>query len=298
MEIPFEVMSMALEAVRGTPETAPVRRMNMAGTILPSLTMYRGKDFRGTLAANYRHKITRKGSSWQAEGEADPNTLPYWLNMAVRGDVTTPTTPSGATLTRMWAFSRALTADSLESATVWWGDPNIQYFRSDYCMLDEMVITNDATSEDGVAMITLKGQGGFPVQVANPTLPASIAGDFLAGLNMALWIDTSSAMGTTAVTGRLLGVEHTIPTGRTYKHVAGGPLAALDYGTVGIDKSAPTTKLTLEVPDMAQYDLWAAGDTVKCRVIHYGSLIEQTAGPTLWYNYLNVDTVGPSDNRP
>ena len=72
-EIPFETFSLALEATRNTPVTPPTHAMNMAGVIKPVVTQYRPKEQRGTLVANYRHKITRKLCTWSADNDADVN---------------------------------------------------------------------------------------------------------------------------------------------------------------------------------------------------------------------------------
>lgn len=289
-EIPFEQFCGVIESTRGTAITTPTHMLSTPGTIKPQITRYRPVEARGTLVANYRTKAVRQWAEWECSGDVDVNYIAFWLYLFVKNAVT-PTTPGGGTLSRLWTFTRAITADSLASATFTWFDPNLNMLRSPYCMGDELVIENDATGE-GVATFSAKGMGQFPTKVTAPTIPASIAGDTLPGQMMQLWIDSASAIGTTAITGRLLKAKHTIKTGVTYKYVAAGPTASLSFTLTGRTAiESVTTELEFEMIDYTQYDLWAASTDLKVRVRHNGALIEGSL-----YNYLEVDQYGPFDN--
>jgi hypothetical protein len=291
-EIAFETLRLALESTRGTAITTPTHLLNLPGTITPDVTVYKPKEARGTRVANYRDVVTRQGAAWEAEGDADANILPLLLNMAVVAN-SSPSTPSGATLSRLWAFVGTITGDDLKSATAWWGDPALSQLRSDFVMLDELVFENDASGEE-VATVSAKGLGGFPTKISAPAATAAIAGATFPGQLMQCWIDTSSAIGTTAISGRLISAKHTIATGVKYKYVAGGPAASMDFSLIGREQNvALTTELKLELIDQTQYDLWAAATSLKVRVRHNGALIESTAGPVNWYNYAEFDTYGP-----
>lgn len=291
-EIPFETLLGAHEGTRGTAVSPPTHMLNLPGALTPTKTLYRPDEARGTLGKNYRSAVTRRGSEFETDATAaDGNLLPWWLNLAVRGGVTTPTTPVGGTLSRLWQFTRNLTADDIRSATLYFGDPNLQVWQADFCMVDEITLENDATDDEGVLMFEVKGQGGKPIAVADPTVPASIVGQIYPAQLMQCWIDVASAIGTTAITGRLLSAKHTITTGVTYKHVAGGPAANLDFALVGRERiSAITTELLLELPDLTEYNQWEANNTIRCRVRHNGPLIEGSL-----YHYIEVDTYGPFD---
>lgn len=294
-EIPFETFRVALEATRGTAESAPTHLLNLAGKITPNITRYRPSEARGTRARNYRSVDTRKGAEWEAEGDADVNMAAVLLNMGV-APVTSPSTPASATLSRLWAFVPNISADNIKSATAWWGDPALDQLLSDYCMLDELVFENDASGEE-VLTVSAKGMGGFPSKVSAPGATAAIAGATMPGQLMQCWIDTGSAIGTTAISGRLISAKHTIRTGTTYKYIAAGPAAALDYGLIGREVVVGmTTELKLELIDYTQYDLWAAGTILKCRTRHNGSLIETVAGPLNFYNYMDFDVYGPAED--
>ena len=288
-EIPFERLMAAIEATRGTAAGAPTHLIHLGGTVKPVKSVRRPVERRGTLARNYRSVVTRRGNEWETEEEAiDTNIAPFILNTVVAGNVTSPTTPGGATNARLWTFLRSITADDIEALTLWFGDPNVQTFRAAYCMADELSITSDASDEEGVVVFTLKGMGGQVTRVSNPTVPASIAGVMLPSQMMEVFIDTNPAnIGTTALVTRVISVEHTIPTGVTYKHTGGGATSTMDHSHTGREQTSPTTKLVLEMPDTDEYELFENHTLLACRVRHNGALIE--AG---FNHFLEVDIYG------
>lgn len=292
-EITFETFSMALEATRGTAVTPPTHAIPMAGVIKPYVGHHRPKESRGTRAMNYRHKIVRKNATWLADGDADVNYLPFLLNLAVVSN-TSPTTPTNGVLTRLWTFTPSIVSDTIKAGTAYWGDPAINQLQSPFCVLEELVFENDGTSE-GVATLAVKGGGRFPTKVSPPTAPASIAGDTLPGMEMQLWVDTSSVIGTTAITGRLLKAKHTISTGVTYKYIADGPTSTFGFTSIGrMPVVGLKTELEFEFPDFNQYDQWAAGTDLKVRVRHSGNLIESVTPD--YYNYAQFDSYGPYED--
>lgn len=292
-EIAFERLALALEATRGTPESAPTHTLNLKGTLTPNKFVYHPERHNGTLSmhADNDSTVTRTGSAFEGEGAVSVNELPVWLNMAL-APVTSPSTPGGATLTRLWEFVRSMTTDDLETATVWWGDPNVQVFSGDFLIIQEITFTNDATSEDGVLMMSVSGMAGEVSSVADPTYPAMLAGSTLPGMAMQLWVDTAT-IGTTAITGRLLTAEHTIRTGIVPKFVAVGPSGAKDYAIIGRQKVVGmTTRLTMELPDLTQYDQWVANTALKVRVRHSGLTPIEGA----FYPYVEFDAYGPFES--
>ena len=204
------------------------------------------------------------------------------------GAGTEVTTPDGATLSRLWTFTPTMTADDLEALTLWWGDPNVQLFRAGYCMPDELTISADAAGSDGVTM-GLSGMGLFPSKVADPVVPDMMNAPLLMPTAMQVWIDTAT-IGSTALTGRVVSAEVTVPSGITRKWLAAGPTSDLSFSRIGRDKRHAELRLVLEVPDMTQYDQWVAATTLKVRVRFNGSLIE--AG---FYYYVDFDIYGPFD---
>jgi hypothetical protein len=290
-ELAFESLSMALESTRGTAVTPPTRRLNMGGTITPMQELYRPPDQLGTLEEYYRSVVVRQWAEWEGSGGVDVTAMPFILNMAVKG-VTTPTTPTNGVLTRLWTFVPTLTADDLKTATLYWGDNvNALLWQGKYGTLDTMEITADASGTDGVT-IDLAGHTQFPTHLgANPTLPAITVGPALIPAAMQLWIDTSSAIGTTAITGRLVSVSVSVPTQFTYKYVATGPGGSVTYDHVGRARRHIEAKLRFELADAVQYDLFAAHTTCKTRIRFNGDLIESVTPD--YYNYLQFDIYGP-----
>lgn len=292
-EVAFEAFSGALESVHGTAIAAPTHRFNLLGTITPEQPRSRRSRSDGTLAEFYTSVITRKGAPWEAEGDLDVNTLPFWLECCVKGAATIAI-PSGGTNARTHTYTPTMTSDDLKSFTGFWGDPNwgasAKILQSAYAMVDSLTITNDAGSEDGATM-TLSGRGKFPVQLTPPAQPAFVVGGLIVGQRMDLWMDTSSAIGTTAITGRLVSAEHTLATGLSYKHLAGGTASDLSFTRHGRGKRHLETRIVMELADVTQYDLFVAGTVVKTRVRHNGgTVIEGTL-----YPYVQVDTYGPLD---
>lgn len=290
-EIAFERLLAALETTRGTAVNPPTRNLNLQGTITPQQSKYRPEESRGVLAATTRSKTVRRWVEWEASGGADTRELPFIASMVLKGGVTA-TTPSGATNARLWTFARAMTADNLKSATLYTGDPNTQEFQAPYCMADELVISADASGEDGVSL-SVKGMGQFWSKTAPSSAPAQNPGPLLAPGDMQVFIDTSSAIGTTELVGRVVSVGATIPTGVTYKYLASGPGGTLTYTRTGREKTSPELKVVFEFLDTAQYDLYADdnGDTVcKMRVLINGPIIEAALR-----HFIRIDMWGPLD---
>lgn len=199
------------------------------------------------------------------------------------------TTPVGATNSRLWTFAPTMDADDLDSMTLYWGDPNIQEFRAAYAMLDELSISADASGTDGVT-ISVSGQGQFPSKNAPGAVPSMLDGPMMLPGNMQLWIDTAT-IGSTAITGRVVSAEVTIPSGITRKWLAAGPASTLSFSSIGRGKRHVELKLVMELSDTTEYDQWAAETSLMTRLRINGPLIE--AG---FYHYFELDIYGPMDS--
>lgn len=295
-ELVFEYLALALESTKGTAVTPPTHYLPFAGSIKPIRTKYRTRDSNGQLAEVTRSKTVRADAEWSGEGGADPNYAPLLFNLLIKS-VTSPTTPTNGVLTRLWTFAPSMTTNAQKSATFYWGDPNVQIWQSAYCMAEELTVSGDASGEDAVTW-TVKGFGRFPSLVSAPSLPAQNVGDLLMPGAMQLWIDTSSAIGTTEVTGRLVTMEWTIPTGLIKKHYAGGPTGGLNFTKDGIGPRSAKLKFSVELDDVSigatkEYYQWAADTQLKVRSRFNGSFIESVTPD--YYSYLNMDIYGPLD---
>jgi len=290
VELAFETLLASIEATRGTAIAAPTHLIHLGGAVTPTKSVQRPAESRGTLAEAYRSITTRHGATFEiTEGPIDTRILPFLLSGILNGNVS-GTTPGGATNTREWAFARDITADDIESYTLWFGDSSVRQLIGAYAMFTEATLANDASTEDGV--LTFSGSGECRKLSTNSpadAAPAATAGAMLPGQMMSLFIDTSSAIGTTAVTGRLVSASHTLRTGVTFKYLGGGATSALDFSNTGRSRVIGiSTTLVMELPDFNQYDNWLAHDSLKVRVVHNGAVIEST-----FRHQVIVDTYGP-----
>lgn len=192
----------------------------------------------------------------------------------------------------LWVFTPTMDADDLQSLTLYWGDPGVQEFQAGYCMIDELTITGDTSGTDGV-QVSISGQGRFPSKTAPAGTPTGMAYPMLLPTAMQVWIDTA-VIGATALTGRVVSAEITIPSGVTRKWLASGPTGGLDFTTIGRGKRHAELKLVLELPDMTQYDQWVASDALKVRVRFSGPSINSYGSPAAaTYYYTEFDIYGP-----
>lgn len=270
-ELAFERFGYALESARGTAESVPTRALPLTGIIEPNQDIWVPDLKTGTLAKNYETAVVAQGAAWSADGPCDVNTLPDLLQMALKGGVSA-TTPVGGTDARNWLFVPDLTSDTLKTATMWWGDPTVQRFQSAFCTVDELTLKNNASGKDGLTM-SVKGMGLFP-ETTSDTIPDILSFPLFPAIQMQLWLDTSSAIATTAITGRVISAEATIPTGVSYKRLATGLSGNLGFSAIGRGKRSLKIKLVFEFADLAQYNLWINQSTVKARVQFNGPLIE------------------------
>ena len=293
--IAFENFYLGLEETRGT-AVAATHRIVTPGLLTPDRDPYRPEDVNGLLASRSRIAVIREETAWTADGAADAGILPIWLNMAVAAQ-DTPTTPTDAVLSRLWAFLPSMTADNIETATLYWNAGGNQTFRAPFCGIDSLTFTADTGSSDA-SQISISGMGNALEKVADVTPIAAISGSMFQPRRMDMWLDTgATAIGTTAVTGaKLVSAEHVINTGVTYKPNATGPANTLGHSRLGRDRSerGMVTTITVEFDDDDLYDLWKVQTHAKVRIRHYGSLIE-TEAATDFYNYVEFDTYGPLD---
>jgi hypothetical protein len=359
-EIAFEKLGLALESTRYTAENDPTHYANMTGTIAPQTEDYAPEESRGELEMHHRQERTREWGEWDGEGPLDVDLLPVLLNNVIT-KVTSPSTPGGATNSRLWEFVPNLTADDIDLMDIFWGDPNVQIFRGAAAFIEELNISFDATGTDGATQ-SVSGLCRFPVSggnvsgitQANPavvttekahglengdsvtfadvagmtdvngntytvanktdttfelsstdssafgaytsggtwqltgvTFPSQVTGPLMPAIWTQIWIDTSSAIGTTEVTGRLLSAEITIPSGIVPKYVAVGPGGSKTYSKIGLGKKTVNASIVFEVEDLTQYNHFRDDDDVKVRIRINGPLIE-----TGFYNYVEVDLYG------
>lgn len=285
-EIAFEELLFARETTRFTAVTPPTHYVTMTGMAMPEHTMAEPDESRGTLAKVYRSKTTDRRGALTAQGSLDPDLMPFLAQMFLNGSVTSPTTPGGGTLSKLWTFPRTIVSDNLLAATTYCGDPNVQIWQFPGTMITEVKISDDVAGNDAVSC-EISGFCAFPAKVSAPALPTQIVGDLLIGADKQVWLDTSSAIGTTEITTQVVRNELTVPTGAVPKKTASGPTGTRTITRVGRAKAAPEAIFEVEADNSTIYDIWAANTEVKLRVRYNGVLIEGVL-----YTYVQYDIYG------
>lgn len=289
MKIPFTYLAGAVEATKGTPVTPPTFYTNLAGELVPKFEYMRPDESAGVRARFTRKKAIRNWGEFSANGPLDAQVFFTFASMAVRGNVT-PSTPTSATLSRLWEFVPLMTSDNWKTATVFFGDPSLtNVLRGAYGFLKSLSVSQSA--REGVTL-TVSGESYLPTKVVAPTMPSQLFGSLVAGVNTALYLDTSSAIGTTLISSRLVSSEWSYDTGREARWLSQGPAGNKAFTDVVGAKSGVDLTFVLTMPDYTQYDLAAAGgQVVKARVRHHGDLIE-SGGGTDFYQYVEFDVYG------
>lgn len=283
-ELAFEVLSAALETTRGTAITPPTHNFPLTGTVAPEPTFYEPEETRGTLVRRYRQAKVRDRGVWSAEGGADVRALPFFLNMTTGVGVIA--TPGGGTTARTHTHKPAITTDTIKTGTLYWGDPNTQIYQADFAYANDFSLAFDASGTDGMTM-SIGGGANPPVEVAAPTFPAQVIGSILSPTAAQIWIDTASAIGTTAVTGRLISGDFTLTNNIVEKYLAVGPGAALTYSRIGRGRPDVSSTFQMELVDTTQMDQALAATAVKVRIRVSGDLIEAAL-----YEYVQWDVYG------
>lgn len=279
----------ALEVTRGVAIAAPTHKLNITdGMLLPRKTMHNVATITGTRAEFTTSTKTYEDTALNPSGTLDLRQAPFWANLYTGAG--TIATPGGGTLARTHTHVPGMSTDPALSGTFWSGDPNVQVWVADYHMLDDYTITFDASSDEA-ASFSANTVGRPWSEVADPTIPTQTEMVPAYGIDADLWVDTASAIGTTAITGRLVSGEWRIVRARSRKRHARGAGAARTFDTTGIGRDHAELDLTFELYDLAQTDLFVDETDAKVRLRLNGSLIEGSL-----YNYYQADIYGKFQN--
>lgn len=273
-EIAFEQLLFATEAAAGTDETVPDQQASFLGINKPGQSVSRPEESSGLLAATTRQNIIKKWNTLEGEGDLDIYLFNFFLNNIFAPSPTAVAAGTGFD----WTSVRNMTAYDPDGRafTVWNGDPAVQIRRAPFGMLSELKITWDANSDEGVKM-SLAGQTQQAAGVAAPALPTVPTSPIFSGINVDVWFDTSLSQtftGTELLVARVISGEITIPNNISYKYLAAGAGAtALSFSDIGIGKSSPMLRLTLEWPDNDEITLYDDLTPFDFRVTLYGPVI-------------------------
>lgn len=291
-EIAFERFGLALETVRPNvggyvAPAAPTHLIPMSGYLKPEFTTYAPPEARGVLNDRPRSKVTKRWSSWSGDAmPLDVYYLPVLANMWL-APVSAPTTPAGATNTRLWTFTRVMTADSQKSAKCWWDEPVTGADAAPFGMIDSGTISSDATGDDGATM-QFSGFAQEATNGASPAFPALLTAPLITPLDMQAWLDTTAAIGTTALQNSLLSASVSLGSQRSQKFYPAGPASNRTFGAVGVKKNHPTVDLVFEYSAALKATL-QSDNVLRTRVRMNGPAIEVIAGSVTLYHFVEFD---------
>lgn len=275
-----------LESTRGTAIATPTHKLNVTDgqLLVPRKTFHNVATVTGTRAEITSSTKTYEDTTLNPSGTLDLRQAPFWANLYTGPG--TIATPGGGTLSRTHTHVPGMTTDPALSATFSSGDPDVQVWQAAYHMLTDYTVTFDASSDESVSF-SANTVGQPWTEVADPTIPTQTEIVPAYAIDADLWIDTSSAIGTTAITGRLVSGEWRIVRNRSFKRHARGAGAVRTFDTTGIGLDHAELTLTFELYDLAQTDLFVDETDAKVRLRLNGALIEGVL-----YNYYQADIYG------
>lgn len=282
-EIAFEQALGALESTRFTAITTPTRVLNTALTLTPKIEYAAPDETRGTLEGVYQDAKIAQWADWSIDGGLDFNQLPFWLSMAVKGGVS-PTQPSAGPdpTVYLWTFTPSISADDIKTATLWGFDPNITRLRAAGAVMQTLEIVGN---NRGLVTMTGGGFARFPSKVS-VAAPSQTVGELVSATNTLFYMgSTSTAFASlTQVTGRVVDWTFSLPEQASQKWLMDG---TYDWSGIGRSKRRPMLTVQMEIPDMTQYDLFAAGTEQRFRLRCEGSVISNA-----YKYYVEIDFRG------
>jgi len=264
-----------ISAPEATPGSAQAATEAIRGTLTPPtddiMILMPENEERNSLA---RHHADAYPVGYQANfqyaGDVIPRYLPWFLSMAIRGNVTaTQPDSTNEPNAYLWVFEPSLTGpntpgetNGVDTFTIEYGD-NIQAYETEYTFATRLEITgapNEAcrlgvnmtgrqrTDTTKTAALTLQSVQRMPFNLANYKRDANWA-----------------ALGTTAKTGVVKGFSYVFDTMLTPRFTAEG---SLYFGDVDEDYKAPELRLVLarDTESEALRDAYEAQDTVYVQI--------------------------------
>jgi hypothetical protein len=223
------------EATPGT-AVAATRIMYTRDPVLSPNTITRGYKFATGTRDNRRAHTTgpqQPGGKFGMPLSADE--MIEWLLMSVQGGVT-PSTPSGATLARLWDFRPGSSVP--DAATVEWHD-GARPWREVGAHINQLTI---AGTEQGENLVTSDLFGRSFAQNALTGALAERSPTFVEGWETALYLDAFGvAPGTTRMSGLLLGWQVQFANALARKYFADNTKQARGIAIGEIDATAQLT---------------------------------------------------------
>jgi hypothetical protein len=270
-----------IQAARGTPETTMTNREDLISFDW-SFNQERDttEEMLGSFSPYRDTTLTARTLTANAELRVSYERLPWWLRLALDGSsgalagVTTGSTPVGYTYTQ----TPNDTADDLEVATFKVGDGAQVYTLSRMAVNTFNIRANWAGGEaDWRATAEMMG-----IFTGTSTFdsPSAISRNIVSGVTgNKVYIDTSSAIGTTQITGRARSFSVNIANNIEEKRFAESGLDS--HTDFGRGFQVITGEIVLEALDDAQFLLMRNDTDIKLRIEQTGANIGAT--PTTDY---------------
>lgn len=224
--------------------------------------------------------ITNEAVTWQIEARLSYEEIPWWMSMGLTGaastltGTTTGSTPPGYTYT----INPVDTSDDLDTFTMKIGDTSTCYLLK-RCAINTFTIRcNPDQGGEASWRITASGPAIF-VSTSTFDSPSDITRTIVQSYGSKMYLDTSSAIGTTEIAGLCRNFEFTVNNNIEEKRfIDAGVAAAADFGR-GLMRV--TGSFTLEHTSDTYFAYHRAETDVKLRFEKTGAQIGVT--PTTNY---------------
>ncbi len=262
-----------IEATRGTAVAATrILPYDMSFTYNPNWrNLESARRGTGTLFNVYETAVGNVDVTGSlTDDSASYDDLQWHLSHGLKGDVTTTQLALGPPAANQWVFTADASADNLRSSTTEIFDQT-QAFEYERTMYNSWTMTLAENSGlTFTADLIAKNETAAPITGGL----AVVQREAITDTGWELWMDTTGAIGATAVANRLIGFDLTCNNNIHSKHFrtdAGGAAGAIGRGIREI-----TGSITLEYTSAAQYNEFKAGTDQKIRLRKQGSVITGT----------------------
>lgn len=294
-EIRSEICGLAIEAVPGVPEAAPTRLFPFRSLLTPD-TEYDEPDVStGSYEALDDSTLIYEAAGLDGDGPADTLTFPYFMLATMDGSIV-PTTPSGATLARLWQGQPTTIGNNQKTFTVWTGDPNIALFRGAFGVCTGWELASGEGRGSGSTFSASIMTQGMTAITTPISIPAKVKARKMRPLWMEAWIDNLTQGGSIGVTpvhqqagipGNIIAATHTLELQREAKQLPAGPNSNQTYSEIGRGTQQMNSKIKFHFKNLTYFNQWKADDLIAIRVRHNGDPIEANRR-----HYIEIDNYG------
>jgi len=289
------VVQMVREAAKGTLIAATRKTAFESFKVTPIDLLHRPNLVKGMYIANKGNEFAiKRGVEWAVSGPVLYDQFHSWLDMAVNGAVAAPT---GAADPYTWTMTRNATADpALKSKTFEYFPTDgtvVTGFKFGYAMATKLEIS---AAENEPVMFSIEGFARRLQVMATKTAALALPAIAIPPIALTkLYIDSTWAtLGTTIVTGQLLGWKWTVETGEMPVYTA-DVRADLDFplDEMNIENAKVSAEILLLVTGSGQ---WAtektAAEAGTLRAVRLVADIGTTPARTLTLDALMKHTPG------